>query len=70
MRAPTICITTACLDLEFLDPIVNRLAHELGDDFEHVRIQCINDIDFALSGARVKLAPDSDVSFTVSDVSY
>lgn len=44
----TICVTTACHDLNFLNPVVESLARELGKDFEHVHIQRPEDIDFAI----------------------
>lgn len=52
MPVPAIFITTACGDLDFLVPIVDRLGKELGAAFEHVRICCADDIALALERIR------------------
>lgn len=56
MPVPTICITTACNDLNFLSPIVDRLARELGGAFDHVRIHRADDIELALERIRKSAA--------------
>jgi len=56
MPVPAIFITTACDDLDFLAPIVDRFKKELGEAFEQVPISCADDIAFALERIRTSAA--------------
>jgi len=59
MPVPAIFITTACDDLDFLVPIVDRLRKELGRAFEEVRIRYADDIAAALE--RIRRSPATHV---------